>query len=96
MNSNLACDAPRPEKSAIYRIVNSAHSQNVKQQAIEQRLGALLEQLRGTHPMAGGCGKQPDVVDGALPVLEDAITRHCELNNSILDQVAELESLLAF
>nr|DAV51591.1 MAG TPA: hypothetical protein [Caudoviricetes sp.] len=95
MNSNLVC-AENENKSSIDRIINSAHSQNIKQQAIESRLGALLDQLRGAHPVGNGCAVSTEVIEGALPVLESAVSRHRELNDSILDQVAELESLLTF
>lgn len=85
-----------PDKSVMERIVNSANSQNERQQVIESRLGVLLEQLRGGGASCGGsCQPKPEPC-GALHLLDEAVDRHCDLNSTILDQVAELESLLAF
>ena len=85
-----------PDKSVMERLVNSANSQNARQQVIESRLGVLLEQLRGGGATGGGnCQPKPEQC-GALNLLDEAIGRHCYLNDTILDQVAELEALLAF
>lgn len=96
MNNLQSCIAVTSEKSTLERIVQSAILQNSRQQDIESRLDHLLNQLRGDSGIGGvNCQPKPEP-HGAIYVLDEAVDRHTELNNSILDKIGELESLLSY
>ena len=96
MPNLYTCTEKVQDASLISHIVDSAKTQNCRQMEIASRLGALLEQLRGCAPTSGGCGAPTPEISGALHVLGEAVDHHRDLNDRVLDQIVELEQLLAY
>lgn len=98
MPANITAVESNPDqRSVIDVVISDLHWSNDGESEINERLSRLLIQLRGSEPALCGSGAgAPKAVDeGYLNVLKVAVSRHGELNQSILEKLAELESLLS-
>lgn len=98
MPANIAAVETKPDQRSVIDVaISDLHWNNDGQSEINERLSRLLIQLRGADPALCGSGTSaPKAIDdGYLNALKGAVSRHGELNQSILEKVAELESLLS-
>lgn len=100
MPENIAAvenNAIKSMQQSVLNVVISDHRWNNEGLSeINEHLYILLKALRGEQPcLVGEVGglKAPD--DGHLNALKSAVLRHAELNNSIREKLAEIDSLLS-
>ncbi len=96
MPANISAVENTAIQQSVLDVVISDHRWNNEGLSeINEHLSNLLKKLRGEQPSLVGAVDPKIPEDGHLNVLKSAVARHTELNSSIREKLAEIDSLLS-